>query len=313
MKNKTLFATLVILTSCSSNSVREPSSVASNTTKESFSMVSYPFEGDEKIRIASFNEIGKRKGCVLYLQGLADSIKNHKPFFTKLTSHGYKVLAFDYRGQGGSEGTMNDTRVSVKKPEDKNKSISAMAEFVWNRFPECSSSKKNVIGWSTGGLAGYVMAHDKKVDNVVLLAPGIAPKLMIGESEKRWDKMLCFRQTITERTLTRNTYLNEENPHVEGIKPKSPMHVPAFAANLVFTGTSSRKWKIDPSVKGLVLLSGQEDSYVDRDKTVAVLRKNAPHFAVKMYNGALHELDNEIPNVSLDVHESAVRFLDQVN
>jgi alpha-beta hydrolase superfamily lysophospholipase len=313
MKNKTLFASFLILTACSSSSVRGPSSVVSNTMSESYSMVSYPFEGNEKIRIAAFNEIGKKKGCVLYLQGLADSIKNHKPFFTKLTSHGYKVLAFDYRGQGGSEGTMNDTRVSVSKPADKNKSISAMADFVWNRFPECKTSKKNVIGWSTGGLAGYVMAHEKKADNVILLAPGIAPKLMIGESEKRWDKMLCFRQTITERTLTRNAYLNEENPHVEVITPKSPMHVPLFAANLVKTGSNSRNWKIDSSVKGIVLLSGQEDSYVDREKTLSVIRKNAPHFAVKMYNGALHELDNEIPNVSMDVHESAIRFLDQVN
>lgn len=315
---------LLLFVSCSSTN-RTPSSVKhSILTNQNFEMVTYPSGGKEKIRIASFKEKGSFKGCVLYLEGLGDSLKNHMPFFSKLTDHGYRVIAFDYKGQGGSEGSMNDVRINVELPPnatkdmikryervDKFKSIPVMADFVWTRSPDCHLFKKRIIGWSTGGAAAYVMAHKKQGDVFVLIAPAIAPKVMIGESAKRWDKMLSFRQTITERTLTRNTFENEVNPHQDDIKPKSPMHVPQFAGNLMLIASLTKNWKIDSSIKGMAFLSGKEDTYVDRDKTLSLLQKNAPHFKLKIYNGALHELDNELPEVSQDLHESVVRFLDQ--
>ena len=40
------------------------------------------------------------KGCVIYLEGLSDSIMNHQPLYQKLSEAGYRVLMFDYLGQG---------------------------------------------------------------------------------------------------------------------------------------------------------------------------------------------------------------------
>ncbi len=70
--------------------------------------------------------------------------------------------------------------------------------------------------------------------------------------------------------------------------------------------------KIDDSIRGIVFLSGSEDSYVERNLTLQTLRKNASHFEVKSYDGALHELDNELPEVTTDLYESSVRFQDSV-
>src|SRR6185312_33467 len=54
-------------------------------------------------------ETGPLKACVLYLEGLGDSIMNHRPLFSNLNQNGYRVIAFDYMGQGGSQGSMNLT------------------------------------------------------------------------------------------------------------------------------------------------------------------------------------------------------------
>lgn len=259
------------------------------------------------------------KGCVLYLQGLGDSILNHGPFFRQISDAGYRVILFDYMGQGGSEGTMNHTR--IYDPIYKNLEISSLAKVVWDRYAvvknngrDCSVGKKIVMGWSTGGLASYRMARNRQADAVVLLAPGINPRTFVGEAAARPELLASASDAvITERTLTRQDYSRRSNPHVDPIKPASPTHVPLFAANLLLTSKLAQHWDIPRDVQGLVFLSGDEDTYVDRTASIRTLRKNAPHFAVVSYDGALHELDNETDEVSLDVHRRTVDFINRVN
>lgn len=297
-------------------------------------MVSYtPL--DIKLRTGVFfeNRDAKFRGCILYLQGLADSISNHQPYFSKLNNAGFRVITFDYMGQGGSEGSMNNTAVEVKTAPNatepmlrrhrynQNYEIQSQAEYVWDFYEstrgpnghDCSNSKKYVIGWSTGGLAAYRMAFERRAHAVVLIAPGIHPKLMVGESAYSYYKMVLFMQTITERSLTRNKFANQNNPHQDPIKPLSPAHVPSFAGNLVLTSMASRYWDISREVPGLVFLSGNEDTYVSRTKTFETLLKRAPHFTVTTYDGALHELDNEIPEVANDLHDKTIMFFTSIS
>ena len=323
------------LLSCSSHPLRVPTAESAQRSlpRTEFSeMVPLPGLG-LNLRAGYFLETTKLKGCVLYLQGLADSMRNHGPYFSHLGAAGYRVVTFDYMGQGGSEGHMNDSRVQVQLPpratnqmkqrylaQEQWKQIPEQGELIWNRYlqvknqngEDCSHSPKMVIGWSTGGLAAYRMAFEKRADAVLLLAPGIHPNFWVGESAKRHDKMLLFRQTITEGTLTRNKFETSQNPHVDPIMPASPARAPQFAMNLLALAQQSRSWKVDRSVQGLVFLSGEEDTYVDRQATLQTLATNAPHFTTQAYDGALHELDNEIPAVAGDVYQKSVQFLDSV-
>lgn len=259
------------------------------------------------------------KGCVQYLQGLGDSMLNHEPFFRQISDAGYRVILFDYMGQGGSEGSMNHTR--IYDPLYKNLEIASLAKAVWNRYSviknngrDCSVAKKVVIGWSTGGLASYRMARNKQADAVVLLAPGINPRTLVGEAASRPQLLVSASEAvITERTLTRQNYSHRVNPHVDPIKPASPTHVPLFAANLVLTSKLAQHWSIPREVPGLVFLSGDEDTYVDRTASITTLQRNAPHFTVISYNGALHELDNETDDVAFDVHRRTVDFINRIN
>ncbi len=224
------------------------------------------------------------KGNVIYYEGLGDSMLNHMPLFKTLTEAGYRVIAFDYMGQGGSSGSMNDTRI---------KDIGFLGNKIWQQFARDLKGfpKKNIIGWSTGGLAAFVQAaNDKTINKIILIAPGIAPNSLVGEQHPFLGKI----DLITLPTLTTQSYANgADNPHIDPIKPSSPLEVKRFAFDLQLTALKARHHRIDRKIEGFVLLSGTEDTYVDAEKTRKILLLTAPHFQIKHYAGALHEIDNE--------------------
>ncbi len=247
---------------------------------------------NEKIRTGIIHtSVSEAKANIIYLQGLGDSMMNHMPLFTKLSDDGFNVIAFDYIGQGGSSGSMNKTTIS---------NIGTLTDIVWKHYVK-DDSKKNLLGWSTGGLAAYRYAYKNPYDvkSLALMAPGVVPALVVG------DKFV-----ITEYTLTSQSYRLEDNPHIDQIRPTSPIKVPVFAANLLGTALFSRFWKINESIKSMALFGSHKDSYINTQKSYALIEKNNPHFDLHMYDveGALHELDNEIPEVSEDVHERILRF-----
>jgi pimeloyl-ACP methyl ester carboxylesterase len=254
-----------------------------------------------ELRAGYLQESKAPKGNILYLEGLADSMFNHEQLFTALMKEGYRVIAFDYPGQGGpgpgqggSQGNMNYTRIVEAKVDNLFREIliSQMANAVWKELKNRKTVEPNetidaVLGWSTGGLAAYDMVRSLngerktfawgKVDTVVLIAPGIHTKTVI---------------VISNKTLTYNW--KDPKIHVEGIKPTSPGWIPLFAANLIWTARQSQEWKIaDSNVRGLVLVSGPNDSYVDGRETINTICNNARKFEVVEYKNALHEIDNE--------------------
>ena len=245
------------------------------------------------------------RGNVIYYEGLGDSMLNHMPLFQELTNAGYRVIAFDYMGQGGSEGSMDDTRMLE---------ISNLGNIIWSlhardlaHFPN-----KNIIGWSTGGLAAYSqVTSDFELKNIVLIAPGIAPNSIVGEQHLLRGEI----DLITLPTLTTQQYTSGriKNPHVDPIKPNSPLKVPSFALDLKTAALCEESAPIPLDINGFVLLSGDKDTYVDAEKTRRIIKAQAPRFQIRQYPGALHEIDNEAapngPAARIDI----LNFLNSVN
>ena len=329
---------LFFLASCTTGALQENGKVRSPSSSEELSQ-SHVFWEKTKIgelpykqRVGMIVEAKGQdlKGCVLYLEGLGDSIQNHYPLFNKLANAGYRVLTFDYLGQGGSEGEMAWTRLNAAGdpfPKSKDYEIGSQAKWVWDKYSQvsdpiynrtCANSPKMVIGWSTGGLAAYMLAEEKWANAVVLIAPGIAPNLCVGEAggdslPKCLVKNISLDHVITLRSLSSNNYSSNFNPHLDPIKPSGFLNIKEFAINLVSTAyLQAQSLKIDPSVKGFVFLSGKKDTYVDRERTHAILQENAPHFTVVPYEGALHEIDNEVPRIANDLHERTIEFFNSV-
>ncbi len=225
------------------------------------------------------------RGNVIYYQGLGDSMLNHLPLFQLLASAGFRVIAFDYMGQGGSSGSMDDTRIIE---------ITELGDKVWKMHARdlAAFPKKTIIGWSTGGLAAYAEAAllPGTVANVVLIAPGLVPNKIVGEQDWLQGKI----NRITLPTLTTARYEGGvPNPHVDPIRPDSPVKVMSFALDLLVQAHEMRQNPVLPSTKGLVLLSGSNDTYVNAGKTRLVIARRAPHFKIVEYPHTLHEIDNE--------------------
>lgn len=230
------------------------------------------------------------RGCVLYLQGFGDSLANHARFFGALSAAGYRVVGFDYPGQGGSEGSMNQVRV----PE-----IPAMAEAMWARYAGAdAASLPRVIGWSTGGLAAHLMAAEGRAAQVVELAPGIHVHPIVGDFG-----------SVTPETLTSHRAAGQPDPHVDPPRPTAPALLPRFALSILKTSLRSQTLEIEPSVPGLVLLSGEGDRYVRGAATRATLARKAPHFEVVDVPEGLHEVHEEIEPIRSQVLARVLEFL----
>jgi alpha-beta hydrolase superfamily lysophospholipase len=268
------------------------------------------------------------KGNILYLQGLGDSMMNHKPLFDRITAAGYGVIAFDYMGQGGSCGTMNNTRIATITGAQEKREIAVLAKAVWNLYRSELHDQEEptaIIGWSTGGLAAYKFAAETAGKawgkKFVLIAPGICPRTFVGkttslaEIQADYDAGNLKLMEILSENLTVATGLYEtgkvSNPHVDAISPNSPVKVPKFAVNLLVSSYLSRhSWAPNQQIKGLVLLSDAADTYVDPECTREIFRKY-PNFRIRQYDKALHEIDNEVPSTQRNVQNDIVNFLDE--
>lgn len=241
-------------------------------------------------------------GNVIYYEGLGDSMLNHMPLFSKLTQAGFRVIAFDYMGQGESTGSMNDTRI---------RQIGVLGDEIWKLHARDLEHypKKNIIGWSTGGLAAYEQARLKTdVNNIVLIVPGIAPYLIMGEQKILQGE---FNQ-ITIASLTTQIYSHRNtSPHIDPIRPRSPLEVMSFARDLIQSSAENRNVALtmNPQVNGLVLLSGSGDNYVDNEETLRILEQTAPWFRTRKYSRALHEIDNEAEPTGSLSREDILLFL----
>ena len=271
--------------------------------------VTYSHKGQDLNIRAGFVEANPNvnfKGNVLYYQGLADSMLNHDPLFEVLSHAGYRVVGFDYMGQGKSQGSMNDTRIE---------NINELGDLVISQLARKSGAgllKYHIIGWSTGGLAAYRKANIDKgqtVSSVTLIAPGISPRVFTGEGLFNWPI-----NEITMRTLTSNTFVGSNDPHEDPISPSSPLSVRSFSFNLLKTAVASRWfWEIQKSVKGFVLLSDPEvDTYVNSKETVLALKRTARYFDWKFYPGARHEIDNEQDSIAIPARQDVLEFLESV-
>ena len=165
-------------------------------------------------------------------------------------------------------------------------------EFTIRELAEKVLIKKNIkidaiVGWSTGGLAAYEIVNNlqepfEALKAVVLIAPGTNPKAVFK---------------ITPESLNGVGYIDEDGKpfsHPENASPSSPVQVPNFTLNLLNSGLHSQKWKADPRVKGLLLLSDPiEDKYVNSKGVCETFESQLGAFQIVMHKGSRHEIDNE--------------------
>lgn len=115
--------------------------------------------------------------------------------------------------------------------------IPFIGERAWKKYAKDLSHfpQKTVLGWSTGGLAAYLSATKNKLAAVTLLAPGIVPNTVVGEGLWNYPP----NEITIESLTTKAPYPNSYNPHIERIRPNTPLKVPNFSLNLLMTAKRS--------------------------------------------------------------------------
>jgi alpha-beta hydrolase superfamily lysophospholipase len=232
--------------------------------------------------------------------------------FNKLRQQGYRIVGFDYLGQGGSEGSLNNSSVG---------DITQAAQMVWDYYAKtkdpvfhrsCADSKKRVIGWSLGGLVGYYLAQLKWSDTSVLINPLLAPKDPAGESEGTRFPWFASSE-VSHRTLTRNKFDRYTDPHLDPIKPKSYKDAWLFIQDMKIAAAGARNGRIDGTKQRILFLfSDLFDKYADNQESRRVIEANVkPFFRTQSFAEAFHELDNELPEVSEPVHQYTIDFFDE--
>ena len=252
--------------------------------------------GKVQLRIGVMDPDATPVADVLFFHGFADRFDNHLPLFEAWRDAGLRVVAFDYPSHGETCG----------RGIDRYK-INGVAELVAHveRATRPDAVRPLVLaGWSTGGLLTIRLLQtpsiaplSRGVAGAFLLAPGVDVPLVVGD-----------HQRVTLETLTRNP----DPPHRGAISPRSPLHTPFFAADLVLNSRIAKRSPYPKDVPTFVVTGGDDDDVYVRSATVrswvTAQRQGGARFQGLSCDGARHELDNEPAPVGDAVRESASLF-----
>ena len=125
-----------------------------------------------KIRYAKWKAMASPvKGTVLILQGRSEYIEKSLETVTDIRKKGFEVLAFDWRGQGGSDRLLENRRKGyVDEFDEYVLDLEAIISDV--ALPDCKSPFY-ILGHSTGALVALLAAPKipNKIRRMVLCSP----------------------------------------------------------------------------------------------------------------------------------------------
>ncbi len=229
-------------------------------------------------------------GDIFYLHGFADTFSNHRALFHEWTDAGFRVLAFDYPGHGGTR-TLNP-KININ---DFNfEGLMTLANQVERIKRQDANRPLLLAGWSTGGLLAVRMIQkgnlaklSRRPQGMILFAPGISVNAVVGRQS--------FRYPLGEVTFETLTH-NEDTRGLAAPFPRSPGDAPLFASNLFYHSLASQGNAYPAQIPTLVFVAGDStDKYVPSSKVTRWV-KGLPGQAVGVQcPNARHWLDNELP------------------
>lgn len=142
------------------------------------------------LRVARWRPTGRQaKGTVLIANGRAEFIEKYFETIRDLRRRGFHVVAFDWRGQGGSQRlTRNPRKGHVTSFERYLRDLDAVMGQAMLPF---APAPYFALGHSTGAAVLLMAAHDLKLPfkRMVLLSPLID---LVRSQGKRWPYLAAF-------------------------------------------------------------------------------------------------------------------------
>ncbi len=245
MQRLLLIVLMSLLSSCSSLFYWPTSALYSDPWQEDIPFENIFFKSEDGTQLHSWllkhKGAQNSKGLVTFFHGNAQNLTAHAPIVAWLTSHGYDVFLFDYRGYGLSEGSPSPSRIELD--------ARAALEYSQEILKRLGGPRWIVFGQSLGGaIAAKTMAsspYQARADLLVL--DSTFPSYYNLAKEKLSEAPLLYPFYPLLPFLIPDQY--DSGPHLAEIKiPTLVIHgesdrvIPQIHGQQIYDKLRTQKW-----------------------------------------------------------------------
>lgn len=234
------------------------------------------------------------KGMILLVHGLGDHCGRYGPLVDHFTKRGFKILLYDQRGHGRSEGR----RAHAKKLDIFLEDL--LDYFHFSRDGAGPSLPLFLLGHSFGGqiVLNFLARHPHLFKAACVSSPNIEIALTMPKwQEKLSYKMVPIWPTLKLKGLDRPHLLTHDS-EVSKAYQKDPLISTFVTIGLGSEILSNSKtiYHLCHQIKTpLLLLHGLEDHYCSYKGTQRFFQElQLDQKRLKLYEGMYHELLNEV-------------------
>lgn len=263
------------------------------------------------LRYARWEGLGPhRRGTVVICQGRSEFIEKYFEVIDELRGRGFGVLAFDWRGQGGSQRlTRNGAKGHIRRFGDFQTDLEAVMTAI--ALPECKPPF-HALGHSMGGAVLIEAAKAGRIwfDRVVLSAPMVRLKQVPAQGFMRGLFTAASLAGLSRRLVPGGTLKpTSQKPFAQNLVSSDPVRyalIGSYAdidkrlglgaptigwvrAALEVTARFARPFYAETIRQPMLLIAGSRDGLVDTPAVEAFGRRlKAGHTVV--VQGAMHEV-----------------------
>lgn len=239
------------------------------------------------------------KAVILFMHGIESHLGWFQDTGAALCEAGYTVYAIDRRGSGHSEGTPGH----MGSFRDVVGDIRTFVDYV--RESENSNLDLIGLGLSLGSnfWSSYSILHPDSIDGIVMVGPGIKPRVGVSLGRRLWILGHAFLSPKTLFPIPIRDDMFTANPAFKTFLASDSLRRKTVTARFFlellkmqrFLSTQAGRLQLPLHV----ILAG-DDTIIDNDGVVRWVQKTGSERAsILEYEGAYHSLQFELPGGEL--------------
>ncbi|NOZ72669.1 MAG: alpha/beta hydrolase [Chloroflexi bacterium] len=251
------------------------------------------------------------RAVLVIVHGLGEHAGRYPHVVDMFSSHGYVIYGHDHRGFGKSGGRRGDFNDFSDVLADLDQVVDT-ARTQNPGLPLC------FYAHSLGGMIAthYLAQHEEKVTAAVLSAPGYGA----GPDYSRWKIMMARLLARLAPGFSMETGSKDDpftlshDPEAEKAYRADPLYHHTVTMRFAYTSllkAEEAKHLLATLHLPVLVLLGAEDSTINRQAIEEAVKAAGDNVEFRTYEGSLHELHNEIPEIRNRVLSETLAWMEQ--